>query len=55
VQVKLAAALCQARKLSPDTAKLMCDDAPDEVVITDCTQMNEEEAISVFAPAFSPG
>lgn len=54
MQVKLAAALCQARKLSPETARLMCEGGPEEVVIPDCTQMSEEDVISVFRPAFSP-
>ena len=53
MQVKLAAALCRARKMTPETARLMCEGRPEEVVIPDCTQMNEEEAISVFRPAFT--
>ena len=48
LQIRLAAALCQARKLSPEVAKLLCSGQPDEVDIPDCTQLKEEDCVSML-------
>lgn len=48
LQIKLSAALCRARKLSPEVAALICGGQPDEVVIPDCTQLKEEDFVAVL-------
>lgn len=48
LQIKLSAALCRARKLSPEVAALICGGQPDEVVIPDCTQLKEDDFVAVL-------
>lgn len=50
LQTKLAAAVCEARKLSPEVLRLFTEGSPDEVDLPDCTQLAQEDLIAAFTP-----
>ena len=40
--------------MSPEIARLFTEGGPDEVVLPDCFQLNQEDLISVLTPAVTP-
>ena len=52
--MKLAAAVSERRKLSPDAAKLFAEGLPGEVVLPDCTQLEDVHLTSLLSECASP-
>ena len=54
LQVPIAAAVCQQRKLSPEVARLFTEGAPDEVNLPNCVQLKQECLADALREAGSP-
>ena len=54
LQVQLAAEVCRLRKLSPEVAKLFVEGAPSEVVLPNCTQLEEPHMHSLLRECSTP-
>ena len=54
LQVPIAAAVCQQRKLSPEVARLFTEGAPDEVILPNCVQLKQECLADALREAGSP-
>ena len=50
----LAAEVCRMRKLSPSVAKLFAEGAPSEVVLPNCTQLEEPHLQSLLRECSTP-
>ena len=48
MQAKLAAAVCEKRKLSAEVARLFVEGGPGEVDLPDCTQLDEADMASLM-------
>ena len=46
--------MCERRKLAPEVAKLFVEGSPGEVVLPDCTQLEEVHLASLLQEAATP-
>lgn len=53
-QVRLAAAVGQQRRMSPDAARLFTEGAPSEVVLPDCTALEPAALASALQDCATP-
>ena len=53
LQVKLAAAVAERRKLTPEAARLFSEGLPGEVVLPDCTQLEEPHLSALLSECAS--
>ena len=52
--MQLAAEVCRMRKLTPDVAKLFVEGAPSEVVLSNCTQLEEPHMQGLLRECSTP-